>query len=92
MGPQRRVNMNRDYIKCRKCGNELCGKKACDNCGYMLSEFLPKKAKRLISARQRSYIDEFDFHKTEDGRICAYYGGSLLAIYSWKKGWEEGKL
>lgn len=36
-----------------------------------------------MSARQRSYIDEFSFFKTENG-IEAWYAGDLLAL--WKNG------
>jgi hypothetical protein len=44
------------------------------------SNDLPLAALNAISARQRTYIDEFSFYK-EGNRIVAYYAGDKLAVW-----------
>jgi hypothetical protein len=50
---------------------------------------LPKAALRQMSARQRSYIDEFEFKKLPNGIIQAWYGGQHLANWDGKY-WMHG--
>jgi RadC-like JAB domain len=42
---------------------------------------LPRAALDKISARQRSYIDEFAFYDIGGGHYLAYYGGQLIAAW-----------
>jgi hypothetical protein len=49
---------------------------------------LPKKALSQISARQRSYIDEFKFFHAPGGGIDAWYAGELLAHWNGHE-WRE---
>lgn len=56
---------------------------------------LPKAALRKMSAKQRSYIDEFTFLRASEGSepwIEAWYGGQHLASWdgkSWRQPWRQ---
>lgn len=62
---------------------------------------LPKAALNGLSARQRSYIDEFTFYKRTNGEIEGWYAGELLAVWSPREenefgivheaGWRHGR-
>lgn len=49
---------------------------------------LPTQALKLISKRQRSYIDEFKFFRLENGDILAQYAEEDLAVWNGKE-WKE---
>lgn len=42
---------------------------------------LPKKALKLISKRQRGYLDEFEFYLLENGNILARYADEDIALW-----------
>jgi hypothetical protein len=53
---------------------------------------LPKTALAAISKRQRSYIDEFDFHLLKNGDIEAFYGGEYIGYWdSERERWLRGE-
>jgi hypothetical protein len=55
---------------------------------------LPPKALKAISARQRSYINEFKFTQFKDGRIEASYDGEHMGTWNgknWVRGTWNGK-
>jgi hypothetical protein len=48
---------------------------------------MPRAALALMSASQRSYLDEFTFKRRSDGSIEGWYAGEVLAVWD-GDGWR----